>query len=152
MPLSITGMGLAAVLGIAAVASCRAQTFDPGFLDRMAAERNAAKVPGKPITLPPTPPQVLTQPRQLLVCMSVPAWSPILAAPRPDAPVIGRTISAVAVSMNTVGGYAEVVPFTSHSVGYVSKALLSPFRSTVKQGLVCTVVIGPHDQILYQYQ
>lgn len=152
MPLSITGMGVAAVLGISAVASCRAQTFDPGFLDRMAEERNTAKVPGKPITLPPTPPQVLTQPRQLLVCMGIPAWSPILAAPRSDAPVIGRSISAIAVSMNTVGGYAEVVPFTSHSVGYVSKALLSPFRSTVKPGMVCTVVVGPHDQILYQYQ
>ena len=29
MPLSITGMGAAVVLGIAAVAPCRAQTFDP---------------------------------------------------------------------------------------------------------------------------
>ena len=151
-PLSITGLGLAAVLGIAAFAPCRAQTFDPSFLDRMAEERNAAKVPGKPITLPPAPHQVLTQPRQLLVCMSVPAWSPILAAPRPDAPVIGRTTSAVAASMNTVAGYAEVVPFTSHSVGYVSKALLSPFRSTVKPGTTCTVVFGPRDQVLYQYQ
>ena len=151
-PLSITSLSLAAVLATAALAPCRAETIDPGFLDRMAEERNAAKVPGRPIVLPPAPRQVVTQPRHLLVCMSVPAWSPILAAPRADAPVIGRTTSAVAASMNTVAGYAEIVPFTSHSVGYISKALLSPFRSTVKPGTTCTIVFGPRDQVLYQYQ
>lgn len=151
-PLSITTLSLAAVLATAAIAPCRAETIDPNFLDRMAEERNAAKVPGRPITLPPAPRQVVTQPRRLLVCMSVPAWSPILASPRLDAPVIGRTTGAVAASMNTVGGFAEIVPFTSHSVGYVSKVLLSPFHSTVKPGTTCTIVFGPRDQVLYQYQ
>ena len=50
-PLSITTLSLAAVLATAALAPCRAETIDPGFLDRMAEERNAAKVPGRPITL-----------------------------------------------------------------------------------------------------
>jgi len=151
-PLSITTLSLASILATAALVPCRAQTFDPGFLDRMAEERNAAKVPGRPITLPPAPRQVLTQPRRLLVCMSVPAWSPILASPRPDALVIGRTTAAVAASMNTVSGFAEIVPFTSRSVGYVSKALLSPFHSSVKPDTTCTIVFGPRDQVLYQYQ
>lgn len=153
MPLSITTLSLAAVLATAAFVPVHAQTtFDPNFLDRMAEERNAAKVPGRIEPSPPKRHQVVTQPRRLLVCMSVPAWSPILASPRLDAPVIGRTTRAVAASMNTVGGFAEIVPFTSHSVGYVSKVLLSPFHSTVKPGTTCTIVFGPRDQVLYQYQ
>ncbi len=151
MPLTITGMGAAAVLGIAILAPCRAQTFDPGFLDRMAEERNAAKVPGKPITLPPAPRQVLVQPRRLLVCMSVPAWSPILAAPRPDAPVIGRTTDIVAASMNTMAGYAEIVPFTSSSIGYVSKALLIPYRSAMTPGAPCTVAFTTAGRVVFSY-
>ena len=151
-PVSITGMGLAAALGIVALAPCRAQTFDPGFLDRMAEERNAAKVPGKPITLPPAPRQALTQPRRLLVCMNVPQWAPILAAPRPDSPVIGRTTNIVAASMNTTGGYAEIVPFTSSSIGYVSKALLTPYRLPTSPGAPCTVAFTAAGRVVFSYR
>ncbi len=153
-PLSITGMGLAAVLGIAALAPCRAQapqTFDPGFLDRMAEERNAAKVPGKAITLPPAPRQVVTQPRQLLVCMSVPAFCPILAAPRADARVIGRTTDIVAASMNTTAGYAEIVPFTSDSIGYVPRSLLTAYRSAMAPGTPCTVAFTAAGRLAFDY-
>ena len=152
MPLSINGMGAAVVLGIAALAPCRAQTFDPDFLDRMAEERNAAKVPGKPITLPPAPHQALTQPRRLLVCMNVPQWAPILAPPRPDSPVIGRTTNIVAASMNTTAGYAEIVPFTSNSIGYVPKALLTPYRSLTTPGAPCTVAFNAAGRVVCSYR
>ena len=150
--LSITTLGLASVLATATLVPCRAQTIDPGFLDRMAEERNAAKVPGKPITLPPAPRQVLTQPRRLLVCMNVPQWAPILAAPRPDAPVIGRTTNIVAASMNVMGAYAEIVPFTSNSVGYVSKALLTPYRSATTPGAPCTVAFASGGRVVFSYR
>lgn len=150
-PLSITSLSFAAVLATAALAPCRAQTFDPGFLDRMAEERNAAKVPGKPIVLPPAPRQVLIQPRRLLVCMNAPQWSPILAAPRPDAPVIGRTTDIVAASMNTTAGYAEIVPFTNNSVGYVSKALLTPYHSATTPGAPCTVAFTTAGRVVFHY-
>jgi len=150
-PLSITTLSLAAVLATAALTPCCAQTFDPDFLNRMAEERNAAKVPGKPIVLPPAPRQVLIQPRRLLVCMNVPQWAPILAAPRPDAPVIGRTTNIVAASMNTAAGYAEIVPFTSNSIGYVSKALLTPYHSATTSGAPCTVAFTKAGRVVFQY-
>ena len=148
-PLSITSLAIAAILATATLAPARAETFDPDFLDRMAEERNAAKVPGKPIVLPPAPRQVLVQPRRLLVCMNVPQWSPILAAPRPDAPVIGRTLDVVAATTTTTAGYAEIVPFTSSSVGYVSNALLTPYRSTFAPGTPCTVAFTTAGRIAF---
>lgn len=151
-PFSITSLTLAAVLATAALSPARAQTFDPDFLDRMAEERNAAKVPGKPITLPPTPHQVLTQPRRLLVCMNVAQWSPILAAPRSDALVIGRTTNIVAASMNVMGGYAEVVPFTSNSVGYLPKTALTPYRSSTTPGAPCTVAFNTAGRVVFSYR
>ena len=150
-PLSITSLGLAAVFATAALAPCRAQTFDPGFLDRMAEERNAAKVPGKPEPSPPARRQVLVQPRRLLVCMNAPQWSPILAAPRPDAPVIGRTTDIVAASMNTTAGYAQIVPSTNNSVGYVLKTLLTPYRSTLSPGTPCTVAFTTAGRVVFHY-
>ena len=150
--LSITTLSLAAVLATAAIVPSRAETFDPNFLDRMAAERNAAKVPGKPIVVPPAPRQVVTQPLHLLVCMNVPQWAPILAAPRPDAPVIGRTTNIVAASMNTTAGYAEIVPFTSTSIGYVSKALLTPYRSSTTPGAPCTVAFNTAGRVVFSYR
>ena len=151
-PFPITTLSLAAVLATATLTPCRAETIDPGFLDRMAEERNAAKVPGKPIVLPPAPRQVLTQPRRVLVCMNTPQWSPILAAPRPDAPVIGRTTNIVAASMNTTAGYAEIVPFTSNSVGYVSKALLTPYHSATTPGAPCTVAFTSAGRVVFSYR
>lgn len=147
--LSITSLGLAAVLATTALAPCRAETFDPGFLDRMAEERNAAKVPGKPEPSPPKRHQVLIQPRRLLVCMNVTQWSPILAAPRPDAPVIGRTLDVAAATTTTTAGYAEIVPSTSNSVGYVAKALLTPYRSTLNPGAPCTVAFTTAGRIVF---
>ena len=150
-PLSITSLSLAAVLATASLVPCRAQTFDPDFLNRGAEERNAAKVPGKPIVLPPTPRQVLIQPRRLLVCMNVPQWAPILAAPRADALVIGRTTNIVAASMNVMGAYAEIVPFTSNSIGYVSKALLTPYQSVMTPGAPCTVAFTTAGRVVFHY-
>lgn len=118
----------------------------------MAEERNAAKVPDKPITPPPTPRQVLTQPRRLLVCMNAPQWAPILAAPRPDAPVIGRTTNIVAASMNTTAGYAEIVPFTSSSVGYVPKSILTPYHSVANPGAPCTVAFASGGRGVFSYR
>lgn len=154
-PLSITTLSLAAVLATAALAPCRAQTtYDPNFLDRMAEERNAAKVPppGLPAPLPPTPRQILIQPRRLLVCMNVPQWAPILAAPRPDAPVIGRTTNIVAASMNTTAGYAEIVPFTSNSIGYLPRTLLTSYRSSTTPGAPCTVAFTTAGRVVFSYR
>lgn len=151
-PLSITSLGFAAVLATAVFAPSRAQTFDPGFLDRLAEERNAAKVPGRPMVLPPAPRQILTQPRRLLVCMNVAQWSPILAAPRSDALVIGRTTNIVAASMNFTGGYAEVVPFTSNSIGYLPKAALTPYRSSTTPGAPCTVAFTSAGRVVFSYR
>lgn len=154
-PFSITSLGLAAVIATAALAPVRAQnTYDPNFLDRMAEERNAAKVPppGRPAPLPPTPRQVLIQPRRLLVCMNVPQWAPILAAPRRDAQVIGRTTNIVAASMNFAGEYAEIVPFTSNSIGYLPRTLLTPYRSSTTPGAPCTVAFTAAGRVVFSYR
>lgn len=151
-PRTIATLSLATALVSAALMPSQAQTFDPNFLDRMAEERNAAKVPGTPIPLPPAPRQILTQPRRLLVCMNVPQWAPILAAPRPDAPVIGRTTNIVAATVNTTADYAEIVPFTSGRIGYVSKSLLTPFRSVVTPGAPCTVAFASGGRVVFQYR
>lgn len=149
---TIATLSLATVLASAALMPSRAQTFDPNFLDRMAEERNAAKTPGKPIVLPPTLPQVLSQPRRLLICMNVPQWAPILAAPRSDALVIGRTTNIVAATTNTTADYAEIVPFASGRIGYVSKSLLTPFRSVMNPGAPCTVAFALGGRVVFQYR
>jgi len=53
--------------------------------------------------------------------------------------------------MNTTAGYAEIVPFTSNRVGYVSKALLTPYRSAMTPGAPCTVAFTTAGRVVFQY-
>lgn len=75
-PTSLAALGLVAASTVA-----RAQGFDPAWLDRQAELRNAARGQQPPVppaqALPPSQQQAYHRPPGLVVCMSVPQWTPI---------------------------------------------------------------------------
>ena len=139
-PLLLAAFGLVAASTVA-----RAQAFDPAWLDRQAELRNAARGPQPPAppaqALPPSRQQAYHRPPGLVVCMSVPQWTPIHAAPSPSSPVLAYTIDVVAVTSQADRAYTQVLLPDGRGHGYVPKHLVSAYSNSLKPGGTCTVVL-----------
>lgn len=144
-PILLAALGLVA----ASTAAC-AQGFDPAWLDRQAEERNAARSPQPPVPpaqpVPPSQRQVYHRPPGLVVCMSVPQWTPILAAPSPSAPVVAYTIDVVAVTSQTDRAYTQVLLPDGQGHGYVPKHLVSAYSNPLKPGGTCNVMLDAENR------
>jgi hypothetical protein len=141
----ITGMIVMAGLGLSvlgAQASAQQQGgFTPQQLDQMSKERMKELGPrnwGPPQPQSSIPAEKLTQPGQLLVCMSAVPWKHVYAAPSATASVIGATLPEVAVKGATVRGFVPIL-FGPGRTGYVPANEVSPFQSKLKPGSTCTV-------------
>ena len=141
---------LLAVAFAAASTAAHAQTFDPAWLDRQAEERNAAQgqqppaPPAQPVS--PSQRQVYHRPPGLIVCMGVPQWTPILAAPSPSASVVAYTIDVVAVTSRTDRAYTQVLLPNGQGHGYVPKHLVSAYSSPLKPGGTCSVTLDSENR------
>ena len=140
-----TRLFLLAVAFAAASTSAHAQTFDPAWLDRQAEERNNAR--GQQPPAPPAQPvplsqrQVYHRPPGLVVCMSVPSWTPILAVPSPSAPVLAYTTDTVAVTSQTDRAYTRIMLPDGSGDGFVPKHAVSPYRNAIRPTATCTVML-----------
>ena len=139
-PISLAVLGL-----LAASATARAQSFDPAWLDRQAELRNAARGAQPPAAPePPAPPgqrQAYHRPPGLAVCMSVPSWTPIHAAPSPSSPVLAYTTDTVAVTSQTDRAYTRVMLPDGSGDGFVPKHAVSPYRNAIRPSATCTVML-----------
>ena len=79
----------------------------------------------------------LRQPQGLWVCLSVTPYIPVLAEPRPGAPVLGQTFGEIAAGADR-GGYTSVL-FREGTVGWVPKASVKPYHNEFNPRASCTV-------------
>lgn len=132
---------IAAVLfGTAMVHQACGQALpDVNFLDRLAAQRNAAMRPRPEQPAPVATPQERLRPAgHTWVCMSTTPWQPILASPYPGATIIGRTLPQIAASYGWVNGYGEVLAYNG-KIGFVPSSQIKPYHSDLKPNGTCTV-------------
>jgi hypothetical protein len=136
---------LAAVSLTAIAAPTVAQQNQPGFtpqqLDQMSKERQQAIGPrnwGPPPPQSSIPKEHLQQPSKLLVCMTTDAWKPIYGEPSASAPVIGKTLTEVAVEGRAVNGFVPIL-YGPGRTGYLPAQAVRPFHSDLNAGATCTI-------------
>jgi hypothetical protein len=117
-------------------------TPTPQQLDQMSTERMQAIGPrnwGPPPPQSSIPQENLTQPQELLVCMSADPWKNVYASPSARSRVIGATLPEVAVKGREVDGFVPIL-FGPGRTGYVAANDVRPFQSKLKPGSTCTIV------------
>jgi len=132
--------GLAVVAGRAG-AQQNQSGFPPQQLDEMSQQRQEQIGPrnwGPPPPQGSIPQDTILPAKDLWVCMSTDAYQPVFAEPSTKAPVIGQTLTQVAVSGPYVDGFAKVLHYNG-KVGYVPKGEVRPFKSEIKAGLSCSI-------------
>jgi hypothetical protein len=115
--------------------------FTPQQLDEMSKQRQEQIGPrnwGPPPPQSSIPKDTILPTKDLWVCMSTDAYQPVFAEPSTKAPVIGQTLTQVAVSGPYVDGFAKVLHYNG-KVGYVPKNDIRPFKSEIKAGLSCSI-------------
>ena len=128
---------VAAYIGSASVV--HAQLTGPE-LDRMAAERNAEMRPIAPLPRPPhaVSHEDIRPADRLWVCMSTDPYQPVYAAPSLSAPVIGQTMSDVAVAGGWVNGFATILRGGGR-LGYIPTSSVRPDHSAVNPNGTCRI-------------
>ena len=132
-------IALLTVAGCVAASVAHAQLTGPE-LDRMAAERNAEMRPIAPLPRPPhaVSHEDIRPADRLWVCMSTDPYQPVYAAPSPSAPVIGQTMSDIAVSGGPVNGFMTILR-GGGVLGYIPASSVRPYQSTVKPNGTCRI-------------
>jgi hypothetical protein len=156
--MKISMIATLAALGLTAMASqasAQQSGFTPQQLDQLSNQRQQEIGPrnyGPPVPQSEVLQSDIRPPSKLLVCMSADPWKPVYAAPSLSAPVIGETLSQVAVSGPTTSGF-EPVLFGPGKTGYVPANEVRPFQSTIKPGLTCTISgIRPNGSAVFDIQ
>ena len=121
-------IALLTVAGGVAASVAHAQLTGPE-LDRMAAERNAEMRPIAPLPRPPhaVSHEDIRPADRLWVCMSTEPYQPVYAAPSTAAPVIGQTMSDIAVSGAWVNGFATILRGGGR-LGYIPASSVRPYQ------------------------
>ena len=138
--IALAGLGFA-IGGQALAQQTPGTPFTPQQLDQQSQERMNATGPrnwGPPPPQSSIPPEKLTQPDEMLVCMSSDPWKPVYSQPSSSGAVIGKTLLEVAVKGETVNGFVPIL-FGPGKTGYVPATEVRPFQSTIKPGLACSI-------------
>ena len=115
--------------------------FTPQELDRMSQQRmqEMGRVDhGPPPAQSSLPRLQLFQPAEPWICKGTEAWQSIYAAPSRSAPVIGKTLPAIAVGGRNVSGFSRILS-NGGQIGYVPSETIHEYRSDVAPGTTCSV-------------
>jgi hypothetical protein len=151
----ITGMMVLAGLGLGLLGrqatAQQSNGFTPQQLQQMWERDQQGRPPrnwGPPPPQSSVPSQHLRQPSGLVVCMSIDQWQPIYASASSSSPVIGKTLSQVAVKGASKNGFVPVL-YGPGRTGYVLASEVRPFRSTLDSAATCTVEVRPNGSPVY---
>lgn len=123
-------------------------------LDRMAAERNAEMRPIAPLPRPPHTDthEVIRPADRLWVCMSTDPYQPVYASPKLSAPVIGQTMSEVAVSGGPVNGFVTILR-GGGVLGFIPASSVRPYHSTIQPNGTCRIAgVRPNGSAAFVYR
>jgi len=115
--------------------------FTPQELDRLSEQRmqEMGRVDhGPPVPQSSVPKVQLFQPAEPWVCKGTEDWLPIYSAPSKTSPVVGKTLSSIAVGGRNVNGFSRILTNGGH-IGYVPSETIHEYRSEFNPGSTCSV-------------